>query len=162
MQDYSVPYGKDHLSFRLPKSVGAELVVPPEVVSVADPLEAVDSCLTAIDWTQFEEVRSAAIAINDKTRPVPHQYLLPPLLTRLESLSLLPEVITLIIATGTHPPMRPEEFSHVVPTDVISRFPIVTHDADERENLLFLGTGAFSLWPVENQLIYHRVGEPQS
>jgi CDP-diacylglycerol--glycerol-3-phosphate 3-phosphatidyltransferase len=26
-------------------------------------------------------------------------------------------------------------------------------------NLLFLGTGAFSLWPVENRLIYHRVGD---
>lgn len=28
-------------------------------------------------------------------------------------------------------------------------------------NLLFLGTGAFSLWPIEDRLIYHRVGDPQ-
>jgi len=27
-------------------------------------------------------------------------------------------------------------------------------------NLLFLGTGAFSIWPVENHLIYRRVGDP--
>jgi CDP-diacylglycerol--glycerol-3-phosphate 3-phosphatidyltransferase len=28
-------------------------------------------------------------------------------------------------------------------------------------NLLFLGTGKFSLWPVENRLIYHRIGDPK-
>jgi CDP-diacylglycerol--glycerol-3-phosphate 3-phosphatidyltransferase len=28
-------------------------------------------------------------------------------------------------------------------------------------NLLFLGTGRFSLWPVENHLIYRRIGDPQ-
>jgi hypothetical protein len=28
-------------------------------------------------------------------------------------------------------------------------------------NLLFLGTGALSLWPVEDHLIYHRVGDPR-
>jgi len=28
-------------------------------------------------------------------------------------------------------------------------------------NLLFLGTGAFSLWPIEDHLIYRRVGDPQ-
>lgn len=27
-------------------------------------------------------------------------------------------------------------------------------------NLLFLGTGAFSLWPVEDRLIYRRIGDP--
>jgi len=27
-------------------------------------------------------------------------------------------------------------------------------------NLLFLGTGVFSLWPVEDRLIYHRLGDP--
>jgi hypothetical protein len=28
-------------------------------------------------------------------------------------------------------------------------------------NLLFLGTGALSLWPVEDRLIYHRLGDPR-
>ncbi len=28
-------------------------------------------------------------------------------------------------------------------------------------HLLFLGTGTFSLWPIEDQLIYHRVGDPR-
>jgi CDP-diacylglycerol--glycerol-3-phosphate 3-phosphatidyltransferase len=28
-------------------------------------------------------------------------------------------------------------------------------------NILFLGTGKYSLWPVEDRLIYHRIGDPQ-
>lgn len=28
--------------------------------------------------------------------------------------------------------------------------------------LLFLGTGAFSIWPIEDRLIYHRIGDPRS
>jgi hypothetical protein len=28
-------------------------------------------------------------------------------------------------------------------------------------NLLFLGTGKLSLWPVENRLIFHRIGDPR-
>jgi hypothetical protein len=28
-------------------------------------------------------------------------------------------------------------------------------------NLLFLGTGTLSLWPVEDRLIYHRIGDPR-
>jgi nickel-dependent lactate racemase len=116
--------------------------VPPKTPSAADPLDAVDRCLVAVDWTRFEGVRSVAIAVNDKTRPVPHRYLLPPLLRRLESLGLPPEAITLIIATGTHAPMRQEEFPQVVPPPVLARYAVHSHDADERENLLRGGTSS--------------------
>ena len=142
MPDYSVPYGKDSLSFHLPENVGVELVVPPATPLTANPLNAVENALTAIDWAQFKGVRSAAIAINDKTRPVPHRYLLPSLLHNLESLNLSPEAITLIIATGTHPPMRPEEFPQVVPSAILTRYPVQSHDADDWENLLHYGTSS--------------------
>ena len=142
MPDYSVPYGKDSLTFHLPENVRVELVVPPETPSAANPPNAVESALAAIEWAQFEGVCSAAIAINDKTRPVPHRYLLPPLLHHLESLNLPPEAVTLIIATGTHPPMRPDEFPQVVPPAILARYPVQSHDADDRENLLHRGTSS--------------------
>jgi nickel-dependent lactate racemase len=82
---------------------------------------------------------SAAIAINDKTRPVPHGHLLPPLLRRLEGLGLAPEAITLLIATGAHRPMPPDEFERVVPAAVLARYPVYCHDADDTANLVHLG-----------------------
>jgi nickel-dependent lactate racemase len=87
----------------------------------------------------FTGVESAAIAINDKTRPVPHKHLLPPLLEQLERLGLPPEKITLLIATGTHPPMPPEEFEWVVPPDILDRYPVVCHDAYDQVSLVHKG-----------------------
>jgi nickel-dependent lactate racemase len=82
---------------------------------------------------------SVAIAINDKTRPVPHKYLLPPLLARLEAMGVAPEAITLIIATGAHPPIQPEEFGTVIPQDILNRYPSVSHDAEAAASLVYLG-----------------------
>jgi len=55
--------------------------------------------------------------------------------------------ITALLILGYHQVM--------VPLDIIQIGLLVLYT-----NLLFLGTGAFSLWPVENRLIYQRVGDP--
>lgn len=143
MTALTVPYGRDHLSFSLPDHLAAEVVALPDTPATPDPTGAVEAALAApvggIDLADLQDARSAAIAINDKTRPVPHQYLLPPLLRRLEGLGLSPDAITLIIATGTHPPVSPEEYPSVLPHDVLANYPVVCHDADDRENLQDLG-----------------------
>jgi nickel-dependent lactate racemase len=92
-----------------------------------------------VDWESWRGTRSAAIAINDKTRPVPHEHLLPPLLRRLEGLGLAAEAIRLFIASGAHPPMEAKDFLHVVPAAVLARCPVLSHDADDMSNLVRLG-----------------------
>jgi nickel-dependent lactate racemase len=76
--------------------------------------------------------------VNDKTRPVPHRVLLPPLLARLEALGVAPEAITLVIATGTHIPMPPGEFGQVISPEILARYGVVSHDCDAAD-LVFLG-----------------------
>ncbi|GAB4279851.1 MAG: nickel-dependent lactate racemase [Candidatus Promineifilaceae bacterium] len=100
---------------------------------------ALNNLLGGLVWEKFSGIQSAAIAINDKTRPVPHQHLLPPLLARLEELGLSPSQITLIIATGTHPPMLPEEYTAVLSPEIIARYPVLCHDTDDNSNLTYLG-----------------------
>jgi nickel-dependent lactate racemase len=143
VSEFTLPYGKGHLSFRLPDGIEAEVVAPRETSAAPDPIGAVEAALATpvggVDLADFRGVRSAAIAVNDKTRPVPHQYLLPPLLRRLEDLGLCPAAIQLIIATGTHPPMTPGEYRHVIPEEILARYPVLCHAADERENLAHLG-----------------------
>jgi nickel-dependent lactate racemase len=144
MSEFSVPYGKGQLSFHVPDNLALEVIALRETPAAPDPISAVEAALTApaggIDLADFQGVRSAAIAINDKTRPVPHEYLLPPLLRRLEGLQLPPEAITFIIAIGTHPPMPAEEYVRIVPEEIPARYPVVCHNADDQENLLHLGT----------------------
>lgn len=150
MREFTVPYGKGSTSFCLPDEVEVEVVGPPEVAGAADPMGVVRAALDAplggvglAQWVGGREAPgglTAAIAINDKTRPAPHGHLLPPLLAQLEALGLGPEAISLIIATGAHPPMPPAEFGRVVPAGVLARYPVFCHDADDEANLVPVGT----------------------
>ena len=143
MTQFTLPYGREKLTFNLPDSFQPTILAPAEVPAAPDPdaviNRALDNPVGGRTWAGFRGVRSAAIAINDKTRPVPHRDLLPPLLHRLEGLGLPPEAITLIIATGTHAPMPPEEFQQVVPPEILTRYPVICHDAANRDSLAFLG-----------------------
>ena len=144
MAEFQIPYGRGALKLVLPDAWRPEMVAPRGLPVASDPLRAVSDALDhPVGGKRIEEfvgVRSAAIAVNDKTRPVPHAALLPPLLQRLEAIGLPPEAITLLIATGTHPPMSREEFAEVIPPDILARYPVVCHDCDDRDSLVGLGT----------------------
>lgn len=145
MPEFKLPYGKTYLNFSLPDDRRVELVAPVKIAAEPDPLARVDEAMdTLIGWPEiglagFSGVTSAAIAINDKTRPVPHQFLLPPLLNRLEQLGLPPQAITLIVASGTHTPMPPAEYPQILPPEIIARYPIISHNANDPDSLVFLG-----------------------
>ncbi len=143
MIEFSLPYGRNHATVNLPDEWQIELLAPRQVPAVTDPLAAVNYALdNPIDrrsLSDFASARSAAIAINDKTRPVPHSVLLPPLLRRLEALGLRAEAITLLIATGSHSPMSPDEFDAVLPVDILKRYRVMSHNASDVSNLIHLG-----------------------
>lgn len=143
MKTYSLPYGKTSLAFSLPDDIQAEIILPPEIPPAPDPQASVALALEhpiGGRWLEdFRGAKSVAIAINDKTRPVPHQHLLPPLLARLETLGFSPQAIQLLIATGTHPPMPAEEFFMVLPSAILERYPVLCHDARDQQNLVYLG-----------------------
>ena len=144
MVTYTLPYGKTELSFSIPDERQVELIAPPFVPPHPDPQAEVHRVLGSAfgpnrDWQMPDEIHSACIAINDKTRPVPHRYLLPPLLERLEALGLKPHQITLLIATGTHLPMTPDEFGKILPPELITRYPVISHDSNAIDELDYLG-----------------------
>jgi nickel-dependent lactate racemase len=141
--EFSLPYGRNYATVNLPDEWQIELLAPGQIPAVTDPLAAVnyalDNPIGGRSLSDFASARSAAIAINDKTRPVPHSVLLPPLLRRLEALGLRAEAITLLIATGSHPPMSPDEFDAVLPVDILKRYRVMCHNASDVSNLIHLG-----------------------
>ena len=156
----SIPYGKTALTAAIPGHIPVDIIEAPETHAAADPLAtvraALDNLLGGITWDMLKNTRHpspphasdnphsalrnpqfprVAIAVNDKTRPVPHQHLLPPLLDRLAALGIPDAAITFYIAVGTHPPMTPDEFPSILPAEILKRYRVVSHDS-ENENLL--------------------------
>ncbi len=143
MQSFFLPYGRQTLSLALPENYKVDWIEPAYIPAAADPLGVVAAALEKpIDGRRikdFQSVHTVAIAINDKTRPVPHEHLLPPLLAELHSQGIPKEAITFFIATGTHPPMPPEEFNRILPAEIYQNYPVVSHNCDDETNLVFLG-----------------------
>ena len=144
MSKYSVPYGKGSLQFELPVALRADIIMPIDVPAASDPMGEVEYSLThpvdGLKLNKYHHAKRVAIAINDKTRPVPHNQLLPPILRKLETIGIHPDDIVLLIATGTHQPHTRSEISDLLPTEIINRYQILSHDADDESNLVYLGT----------------------
>jgi nickel-dependent lactate racemase len=144
----TLPYGKASITASIPDSLSVEHVRPHTEPPADDPFQVVRSALAnpvgGISLDDFYGMTTVAIAINDKTRPVPHDLLLPPLLNELERRGFLPENITLVIATGTHPVMPAEEYPWILPREIINRYPIICHDSTEDDSLLYLGTTSYN------------------
>jgi nickel-dependent lactate racemase len=107
---------------------------PQEVV-----LEALSNPVGGVSLSDFRDAKSVAIAINDKTRPVPNHQLLPSLLGHLEGLGIKPGAIQFIIATGTHPRMSPSEYPLIAPQEILDHFPVHCHHCDDGESLVYKG-----------------------
>ena len=84
--------------------------------------------------------RNVCVVVSDITRPVPHDIILPPLLECLERGGLLPNDITLLVATGLHAPMDEDQLRETLTGAVVDRYPVVNHVARNREEQADLGT----------------------
>lgn len=141
--EIQLPYGHSYLEASLPDDIGVDIIDVARIPAVPNPTKVVhdslENLLGDISWSDFDGVYSVAIAINDKTRPVPHQYLLPPLLDRLNVLGIPDEIIAFYIAVGTHQPMAPAEFPAILPPHILKRYKVNSHNAEDDEHLIFLG-----------------------
>jgi nickel-dependent lactate racemase len=146
IMEIRLPYGRSFLTASLPDSFPVDVIEAPEIPPAADPPGAIqaalDHLLGEVAWAGFAGARSVAIAVNDKTRPVPHHQLLPPLMQRLAEMDIPDAAVTFYIAVGAHPPMAPDEFSAILPEDILKRYKVVSHDSENEDLLLFLGDTA--------------------
>lgn len=150
-----VPYGKRYASAVLPAGYSVEFVWPQEHLPSADP----DAIVRQAVYNPLGDAKppragqSVAIAINDKTRPVPHEHLLPPVLQGMRHAGVHDEDVTFIIATGTHPGMTPDEYSAILPREIIETYRVRCHDAADQANLTALGETARGT-PVSINSVY--------
>ena len=117
-----------------PRATGSRSSSPSAVAPASDAAAEVAAALEAAVLPEYRG-GGCAIAINDRTRPVPHDVLLPPLLRRLERAGVRPDDVLFIIATGTHAPTPPAQFGDTVPAGILERYRVVSHDAHDAQGL---------------------------
>ena len=139
-----LPYGSGHLEAKLPDDYAVEFVMPRAQPPAAEPAVLVRAAV----YNPLGEAKppragqTVAIAIDDKTRPVPHEYLLPPVLQGMRQAGVRDEDVLFIIATGTHPRMDPAEYATVLPRDILESYSVLCHDASDETKLAYLGETA--------------------
>ena len=139
-----VPYGTGCLTAVLPAGYDVEYVRPRSQTPADDPATVVRNAVYSPigDVKPPRAGQTVAIAINDKTRPVPHEHLLPPVLQGMRQAGVRDEDVLFIIATGTHPRMAPAEYQAILPSEILDGYRVVCHDADDEANLTYLGETA--------------------
>ena len=151
MKTFSLPFGNAHLSFSLPESSQIDEILPhPFEVATNIKQQINDSLgnpLGSCSLDLFSRDSTVAIAINDKTRPIPKPNPLKHLLDHLEKLGFDREKITLFISSGTHIPMTEAENAHLLDEDILADYRVVVHDCDHSP-MVDLGKTAYNT-PVQ-------------
>ena len=140
---FQVPYGRTFQTAFIPDQYHIERIDPPDIPAAEDPVgmvyRALENLVGDVNLNEFRNAASVAIAINDKTRPVPHHQLLPPLLEKLAALGIPDSSITFYVAVGTHMPMPADEFPAILPSEILNRYRVVSHDSGNSDKLKYLG-----------------------
>jgi len=157
MPDFNLPYGSLTQSVSIPDLSRPVLILPHNAPAADDPSQTVSIAVDhplQFDWSRIQPGDSVAITVNDKTRPVPNYILLPPLLARLTQADVSREKIIIWIATGSHTPMSADEFPRILPPSILDTYTVRSHEVDNTENLVFIGTTQRGTPVWVNRLFY--------
>ncbi len=139
-----LPYGDRFLKFD-ETGLNASVFQPGIIRPNEDQAKLVKNAL--LKWSAASKIKqeitsitTVAIGINDQSRPLPNQILLPVLLDFLQDLKIKNENITFFIATGTHIPLNEKEFESILDSKIQATYKVLCHDCDNEANLKFLGT----------------------
>ncbi|UCF96591.1 MAG: nickel-dependent lactate racemase [Spirochaetaceae bacterium] len=144
----TIPFGKELLPISVPH-VG-QILSPPTLTPIEDVGDLLKAelggeyCASLLETVE-KKVRggnnpTAAIVVNDYTRPTPLHAVLPTLLDVLNACGVEDSLIRIVIALGTHRPMSEEEFRSQAGEQVLNRVGFVNPDIDDPHSLLSLGT----------------------
>jgi nickel-dependent lactate racemase len=135
-------YGRDGLDVDIP-SQNVRTIEPTFVPGLPDESAAFTAALRAPIGTQplrdlVRPHERLAVAIPDITRPLPSDRLLPWLFAELAHIPA--QNVVIVNGTGSHRGNTPDELLRMVGPDILARYRIVNHDAENRAGLLPVGT----------------------
>lgn len=137
-----LPYGSSTVRLQMPDDRPVDVFVPNDLPGVADDEAEVRRAMSSpIAATPLSELargrRSAAIVVDDATRPVPTAAMVRPIVDELCLAGIDVRQITVVVATGLHRGLTKEEAR-----GALGELPLrlVSHDPHDPAQLVDLGT----------------------
>ncbi len=143
---FTVPFGRSHLSFRLPPGVQATVVRSRQVPPLDDAGSAIrEAVLRPLGAPPLRELargkRNICIAVTDATRACPDSLLVPPMLDELAAAGVPDEAITILVAVGAHRASTDAEKREKLGDAIVDRYWVVDHDPHDMEHLVPVAEG---------------------
>ena len=141
--NYSVPFGKKKLNFKIPTGFSIHYAIPKPTSSLANvykkTLEAISHPINSEPLQDLVQGKnSVCIVVTDITRECPDKELLIPILEVVEKY-VKREKITILIASGMHKSMSYDEKVEKYGKKITDNYKIINHNPKDK-NLIFLGT----------------------
>ncbi len=144
--DFTIPYGREDLSFSLPEEKIAGVLTSkaseyqPELGQQALVDRALASPAGSEKLSQLAKNKEEVVIIcSDHTRPVPSKFLIPPMLAEIREGN--PDAaIKLLIATGFHRASTREELVEKFGKKVVENEEIIIHISTEESSMVDCGT----------------------
>lgn len=139
---FKVKYGVNVKDFSITADTVPNLILPKSIPADITPEHLVKNALEhPVGENRITSLagKKISIAINDKTRPVPLEQLLPPLLNFILDLGANFNDIQLIVSSGSHRPMKMDEVLELLPNEFRKKIGIFIHDCDDKNNLKYYG-----------------------
>lgn len=142
--DFTLPYGKSEVSFRLPERNVLKYTVQAAASPIDNPEdELLGKLSNPLGCPKLEKVltsnKKVLLVCDDYTRPTPANLLLPPLLDYLNKLGIKDSNIRILVAAGFHREMSGKELISKYGKEAVERIAIHYHNAKEQKELAYLG-----------------------
>jgi nickel-dependent lactate racemase len=136
--------GTRWISVSLPSGIDGAVVEPPRSVPAPNPIAEIQRAVTHPVGSDVlpavvRRRRSAAIAVNDGTRPTPTASLLEAILPGLLAGGIAGDRVIGIVATGTHPPATNREIADLLGQGAAQDLRVVSHNCRDEDCLKEIG-----------------------
>jgi len=143
---YYIAYGQERIEFNIPDELKVDLIQANQESLIENPNQALlNSFSNPLLSKSLKEILSKrkdgniCVVISDSTRKIPSKIILESLMVVFDELNILDDNIKILIANGMHRKCLPEEIKEMVGKDILFRYDIINHDANDDQSLEYLG-----------------------
>jgi len=154
----NVPYGKKFISLNLPDRNVLAVLKSAEYKGEVDQARIIREALnnpfgSKPLYQAIAEKKRICIVVSDYTRATPNRIILPPIIETIKKACRRIDDVKILVAYGLHKPAPRELEAEFLGENVVEEVEVVSHDAEDEDNLTYVGETSFGTRFSVNNLI---------